>query len=326
MGRQRRFVLAWVAALATPPAVLATRPARRRQVGCLWLAVGDDRNWPAIAEAFARLGLVEGRNLAFHHRHGRGNLDSLQPLAAELVSRRVDLILATSTPSAMAAKRATARIPIVFAVAGDPIAYGLVSSLARPGGNLTGVSLMVSSLGAKRMELLAQAVPVLDRVGVVWNPAGTKPEVEFAEVSAAARRLNIAVHSLPVSAPVEFASQIAAGKSAGCKGVVACAHPSIVLGLRRLADACLEQKMPAIFWSAAFAQAGGLMAYGPRSPDTPSRLAAIAAKVLAGAKPADLPVEQPLRYDLVVNRKTARTVGLTLPHTLLLQATEVIDA
>jgi putative ABC transport system substrate-binding protein len=325
MGRQRRLVLAMLAGLGAPLKVPAARPARRRQVGCLWLAAGDDRNWSAIAQAFANLGLLERRDLEFHHRHGRGDLQSLKPLATELVSRKVDLILATSTPSAMAAKLATARIPVVIAIAGDPTVYGLVSSLARPGGNLTGVSLMVASLGAKRMELLALAVPALDRVGVLWSPTGTRPEMEFEEVSAAARKLSIAVHSLPLSEPVNFARRIADGRSAGCQGVVVCAHPSIVLGLRGLADACRVQKMPAIFWSAAFARAGGLVAYGPRSLDTPSRLAAIAAKVLAGAKPADLPVEQPLRYDLVVNRKTAREFGLAMPQALMLQATEVVD-
>jgi len=270
-------------------------------------------------------GWIEGKNLVFEHRYAENRLDRLPELAAELIRLNVDLILALGTLAPLEAKRATASIPIVMANAGDPLGSGLVASLARPGGNVTGMSLMAPDLGGKRLELLKEIIPRLSLVAVLWNADNPYSALVFKETQTASQTLAIRIQSLEVRSENDLADAFEAARRQGPDALVAVEDPLTLSNRKLIADSAASQQLPAIYGLREFAAAGGLMSYGANLADLYRRAAAYVDKILKGAKPADLPVQQPTKFDFVINLKTAKALGLEIPPMLLARADEVIE-
>jgi len=271
------------------------------------------------------LGYVEGQNIAIESRWAEGKYDRLPGLAAELVRLKVDVLVTQAAPAIQAAKEATRTIPIVMAISGDPIGTGFVASLARPGGNITGLSLLATELSGKRLELLKEAIPKLSRVAVIWNSSSPGMAHRFREVQAAARALGVRLQSLEVRGdPSDFEGAFSAATKERPDGLLVVLDPFTTLHRRRIGEFAAGSRLPAVYGSSAFPEAGGLMSYGPNIPDMYRRAAFYVDKILKGAKPADLPVEQPRKFELVINLKTAKELGITIPPEVLLQADRVI--
>jgi putative ABC transport system substrate-binding protein len=315
--------------------VLAPLAAEAQQAGKVyrigWLASsfqppGESPTLQAFRQALREAGYVEGENLRIEYRFAEEKAERLPGLARDLVRLKVDLIVANSTISAQAAKRETATIPIVVALSADPVLAGLVASLARPGGNVTGMSAMAPEAATKRLGLLKEAVPRLARVAVLSHPDySATHRAQLDEIQAAAPALRLRVQLLSVRGPEELESAFAAIARERAAGLVFLNVPTTADHRRRLADLALRDRLPTVFEERSFADAGGLMAYGPSFSEIFRRAAGHVARILQGAKPADLPVEQPTKLDLVINLKTAKALGLTIPQTLLLQADQVIQ-
>ncbi len=315
--------------LAAPLAAEAQQAAKVARIG--FLAVNLAPN-PHLLEAFRQglrdLGYIEGRNVVIEYRDAEGKFERLPALAAELVALRVDVILAGGTAQALAAKQATRTLPIVFAQAVDPVASGLVTSLARPGGNVTGLSNLTSELVGKCLELIKQAVPGVSRVAVLWQPGklGERTEKDLLKgADVAARALGVRLQFVEARGPADLDRSFLDMTRAHA-GVLA-VLPGTMFGSerRRLVDLAAKNRLPAVYTSREFVDAGGLMSYGPSIADVFRRAATYVDKILKGAKPADLPVEQPTKFELVINLKTAKALGLTIPPSLLQGADEVIQ-
>jgi putative ABC transport system substrate-binding protein len=280
----------------------------------------------AFRQGLRELGWVEGQNIAIEYRLAEGRLDRLPHLAAELVRLKVDVILATSTPPAVAAKNATTTIPIVMATSADPVGQRLVASLARPGGNVTGLSFSVGlEVVGKELELLKETVPTVRRVAVLSNPANPGHALAIKNVQSRARALGVQLLLLVARDPNEFEPAFAAmtRERAGALLVV----PDAVFGLHRarLQDLAVKSRLPAMYGLREHTEAGGLMSYAVDLRDSFRRSATYVDKIPKGAKPADLPIEQPTKFELVINLKTAKSLGLQVPETLLARADEVIE-
>jgi putative ABC transport system substrate-binding protein len=305
----------------------AQQPTRIPQVGIL----SDERcSWPEsfkpIAQGLRDLGYVEGRNIAFERRCADHKNEILPGLAAELVSLQPDVILAIGTLAARAAKSATQTIPIVFARVGDPIAYGLVPGLPRPGGNLTGLSLQLLDTAAKRLEFLVTAVPEAKRVGTLWDASYLPTaEAELRQIEAASRSLNVEIVPADVRSPKDFEPALRALAEQGATVVINISSPPIANNMPKLFDLLVKTRLPSMCWARPTAAAGCLMSYGPSDPDMWRRVGAYVDKILKSAKPADLPVEQPMKFELVINLNTAKALGLTIPPLLLVRADQVIE-
>jgi putative ABC transport system substrate-binding protein len=273
----------------------------------------------------AELGWIEGKNLVVERRYAENRPERLPELAAELVRLNVEVIVATGTLGPLAAKQATSTIPIVMTASGDPLGSGLVASLARPGGNVTGMSLMAPDLGGKRLELLKELLPRLARVAVLWNAANPYPAIVFKETQAAGRTLGIEVQSLEVRGPDDFDGAFEAARKQRPDALITVEDPLTFTYQKRIADFAVADRLPSLHGLRGDVVAGGLMSYGANIGDLFRRAAGYVDKILKGAKPADLPVEQPTRFELVINLKTARALGLTIPPTLLVRADEVIE-
>jgi putative tryptophan/tyrosine transport system substrate-binding protein len=278
----------------------------------------------AFLEAMRALGYVEGRNLVMEYRAAEGQYERLPALAAELVRLPVDVLLVVTTPAALAAKQATTTIPIVMLGVGDPVASGLVASLARPGGNVTGVTSLQHELTGKRLELLKAMLPTVSRVAILWNPANPVHAVGVREADVAAQRLGVQLHLVEARGPEAFDRAFAAMTSAHAGALLVLGDALVFEHRRRLAELAVRSRLPTMHNIRPFVEAGGLMAYGPSTRDLRRRAAVYVDKILKGAKPADLPVEQPTKFELIINLKTAKELGLTIPPTLLFQADEVI--
>jgi len=281
------------------------------------------KSFEPFAQGLQDLGWVEGQNLKIERRYSEGNNKILPELAAEVVQLQPDVILAIGTPAAQAAKTATQTIPIVFARAADPVGLGLVPSLARPGGNLTGLSLQNFDIDAKRLEVLVTAVPDAKRVGVLWDPSFRT--VGLKEVEGAARSLNLELVPAEVRGPDEFERAVGAMLDKGAGALYVLGAGIFLEHLQQLVDLTVRVRVPAMFYRREFVEAGGLMSYAASVHDMHRRAAAYIDKILKGAKPADLPVEQPTKFELVINLKTAKALGLTIPHTLLGRADDIIE-
>jgi len=276
----------------------------------------------AFREGLRDLGYVEGRNITLEYRFAEGYADRLPALVAELVRLPVDVLVVNGTVAIRPAQHATTTIPIVM-VAADPVGAGLVASLARPGGNSTGLSIMVPGFSGKRLEILKEAVPTLSRVAALWHrdaPMGSY----VTETQAAAQALGLQLQALEVRSPNEFDQAFAAMTSEHADALVMIPSALFFSHRRQLAALAVQHRLPAIFMEREFVDAGGLMAYGPSLSDLSRRAATYVDKILKGAKPADLPIEQPMKFELVINLKTAKALGLTVPPSLLFQANEVI--
>jgi putative ABC transport system substrate-binding protein len=304
----------------------AQQPAKVPRIGVLWLYS------PTIASPFAEafrqglrgLGYVEGQNIALEERWAEGRFDRLPSLAAELVRLNVDIIVTTSTPGAQAGQQATKSIPIVLTLVSDPVESGLVGSLARPGGNVTGLSLMHPDLTGKRLELLKEVIPKLSRVAVLSNSANPIIPPLLRETEAAARALGIQLQVVEVRGPTEFDGAFSAMTRDRAAALVVLPDGIFQNERRRIAALAVKSRLPAMYaWKEAV-EDGGLMSYGASVPDIFRRAATYVDKILKGAKPAELPVEQPIKFEFVINLKAAKQIGLTIPPNVLARADKVI--
>ena len=323
IGR-REFITLLGGAAAWPVAARAQEAGSKHTVGILSASGTPTLNTVFIA-ALSELGWVEGKNVVFEHRYADNRLERLPGLAADLVRLKVDVIAAAGTLAPLAAKQASSTIPIVMTAAGDPLGSGLIASLARPGGNVTGMSLMAPDLGGTRLELLKEVLPRLARVAVLWNAANPYSALVFKETQAAGRTLGIEVQSLEVRAPDDFDGAFEAARRQRPDALITVEDPLTVTYRQRVADFTAEQQLPSLHGVREFAAAGGLMSYGASLADLFHRAAGYVDKILRGAKPADLPVQQPSKFELVINLKTAKALGLTVPLTLQASAEEVIE-
>jgi ABC-type uncharacterized transport system substrate-binding protein len=323
----RRAFLATLGLLGAPPAAEAQREGRVPRVGYLGTRALSDFGVDAFRQGLRELGWIEGQNIVVDYRFAMGRLDRLPDLAAELVRRKVDIIVAQATPGAAAAKNATATIPIVMVPVGDPVGLGLVASLAHPGGNVTGVSYSVRGLEimGKHVELLKETVPKIRRVAILLNPANPTRPLTMRDLSIAARSLAVQLQFLEARDPNEFDGAFAAIAKERSEAVVVMADTMFVLHRRRLADLAATSRLPAAYGWREHVEAGGLMSYGPSLSDLFRRSATFVDRILKGAKPGDLPVEQPTTFELAINLKTAKALGLTIPQSLLARADRVIE-
>jgi putative ABC transport system substrate-binding protein len=327
MRRRDFFVLVGIATAARVLDANALESGKLYKIGIL-TARGPGPLTPLrdmLREDLRELGLIEGKNLAFEGRYAENDLDRLPALAAELVSLEVDLIIAVGTLAPLAAKRATVTIPIVMAAAGDPVGSGLIASLARPGGNVTGTSLMAPDLGGKRLELVKELLPEISRVAVLWNAANPYSALVFKATVGAAWTLAIEVQSLEVRGPADFDGAFEAATGQHIGALIAVEDPLTNDHRHKIAEFAAGKRLPMIAGLRMFAEAGGLMSYGADVSDTFRRSVAYVAKILKGAKPSDLPVEQPTKFELVINLKTAKALGLTIPPLILARSDEVIE-
>jgi putative ABC transport system substrate-binding protein len=275
----------------------------------------------ALQQGLRERGYVEGRNLVWEFRSTDGSLDQLPQFAEDLVRLKVDVILARASSGAMAAKRATTSIPIVFFAVYAPVEIGLVPDLGHPGGNITGVAVNASDMAGKRVQLLKELVPTLKSVAILSHTSHPTNAVQLQGAEAAARTLGVHLKAVPVRGADDFAPALNGLR--GIEGVLHADTPLFVTHRARLVDAVAGSRLPAIYPARVYVEAGGLMSYGPNLPDLWRRAAAYVDKILKGAKPADLPVEQPSQFELVINLKTAKALGLTIPQSVLLRADEV---
>ncbi len=303
---------------------------RRPHVGYLWQGSPSDLISLRVGEAFSQglreHGYVEGENIAIEYRYGYGDSDRLPSLANDLVRLNVDVILAQGTLTALAAKRATNTIPIVGSTMADPVADGLVASLARPGSNVTGNTFLAPELSPKRLQLLREVVPGVLRVAVLQHP-GVYSERTMRDMLKGIRAaaVGIDLQVLEAGGPTDFDAAFASMANARAGGLIVQPSPMFYVNYRRLVDLAARHRLPAMYVFREAVEAGGLMCYGANIPDLPRRAAAYVDKILRGAKPADLPVEQPTKFEFVINLKTAKTLGLTIPQSLLIFADEVIQ-
>jgi ABC-type uncharacterized transport system substrate-binding protein len=322
-------ILLALVGLFTPLAAEAQPAVKVPRIGFL---IGNLVTGRHLQEAFLQglrdLGYVEGRNVVIAYRDAEGQYDRLPALAADLVARKVDVIVVPNTPAALAAKHATRTLPIVLAWLADPVGSGLVTSLARPGGNVTGLSVLAPELVGKRLELLTQAVPGGSRSAVLWHPGDYSERTEkemLTEAAGAARALGVRLQVVEARGPEDFDRAFADMTRAGAEAVTVQSTNSFFIERRRLVDLAAQHRLPAVYMAREFVEAGGLLSYAAHAPDLFRRAATYVDKIMKGAKPADLPVEQPMKFELVLNLKTARALGRTMPPSLLLLADEVIQ-
>ena len=320
---RRDTVLALFALGAAPLAAWAQQPGKVPVVGSLMVSAGPyDSVMEALRSGLRELGYVDGRNIRIEHRSAGGNPDRLPQLATELVQLKVDVIVAGVEASLRAAQQATGTIPIVMvAYDFDPVGVGLIANLSKPGGNITGMSTLQSELIGKRLEVLEEALPGARRVAVFWD-GYSRPQLDA--LTAAARSLGVELRPVELRAPYNFGEAFKAARRQKVRAVFFLFSPVFYVERRRIAALALENRLPAMHDYSDFVEAGGLISYGPNREDTYGRAAYFIDRILKGAKPGDLPIEQPTKFELVVNLKTAKALGITFPESILVRADEVI--
>jgi putative ABC transport system substrate-binding protein len=314
-----------LAPLAAPLAVGAQQAGRVWRVGYLSLASGPSPRSEALRQGLRELGYVPGQNIAIEDRWADGNLERARAAAADLARLNVEVIVTGGPQATGAAKEATATIPIVMAVDYDPVGAGFVASLARPAGNITGLSALNPELSGKRLGLLKEIVPRLARVAVLWNPSEPNAETYWRETQRAARAMDVHPQSLEVRVPRDLEGALQAARRGRANAFTVLTDPVTLYHRARLAELAAKHRLPAIYSERLFVEAGGLMSYGANDREMHRRAALFVDKILKGAKPSELPVEQPTTYELVINLKTARALGLTIPPSLLQRADQVIE-
>ena len=320
----RRTLISLLSAAAWP---LAARAQQRPVIGYLSSFSPDSDPWriSALRQSLAEAGYSEGVNLAFEYRWAEGNYDRLTAEAAELVRRGVAVIFAASLPSAIAAKAATTTIPIVFVMGADPVKLGVVASLNQPGANVTGVYQFYGALGGKRLELLRELIPTASLIAVLTNPKNPNAEDHLADIEAAARAMGQRILVVPVSADAEIAAAFAKMAQERANALLVADDPFFTVRRHQLITQANGRALPAIYYAREFVAAGGLISYGSDSIYNYARAGAYVARILKGTPPAALPIEQPTKFELVINLKTAKALGLTVPLTLQAAADEVIE-
>jgi len=314
--------------LAAPRAAEAQPAGKVYRIGLLEYSTPDPARqalWTAFRQRMRELGYVEGQNVTFEPRWAQDDSDRLSKLAAELVGLKVDVIVTAATVSALAAKRATGAIPIVMATGADPMAVGLVANLRQPGGNVTGMTTINSELAAKRLELLRIVAPRASRIAILWDEKGSTFGLAVKDTEAAARRAGFTVQSVPVGSPAKIEAAFATVVRGSAGALSIAPSPMFFSNRKRLADLAVKHRLPTIVALREYAAAGGLISYGADNAGMFRSAAVFVDKILKGAKPADLPMEQPTKFELVINLKTAKALGLTIPQSLLAGADEVIQ-
>jgi putative ABC transport system substrate-binding protein len=324
-GMKRREFISLLGGAAAWP--LAARAQDRKQVYRIGLLVtgGPSAFLDAQATALREIGYVEGRNVTIERRFADGDLNRLPAMAAELVGLQIDLILTQGTPATLAAKQATTSIPIVFSPLSDPVGVGLVASLARPGGNITGTSLMATDISAKRLELLLTTIPQVSRIAILWDSSNPGMALRVRETKMAADQSKIVLHTVGPRNLAELEASLAELTKQRPEALIVTAEPFTRRYLTQILEYAASNRLPTIFEDRYFVDAGGLMSYGPSLIDGYRRAATYVDRILRGTKPADLPVEQPTKFELVINLKTAKVLGLDVSPTLLARADEVIE-
>jgi putative ABC transport system substrate-binding protein len=303
----------------------AQQSAKVPKIGWLGVrAASADTGLDRLRKEFRALGYVEGKNIMFEYRSADDKLDRLPALADELVGLKVDVLVAATTPAAVAAKNATRRIPIVFYGGFDAVALGLVDSMPRPGGNATGFSGIASILVGKRLELLKETVPQLSRVAVLWDPRNPGSAQQWKESHLPARELGLQLHSIEVSSADKFEGAFNEATKARSTALAIMASPFFYSHQKQLAELATKHRLPAIYPQGEFVPSGGLMSYGQDQTEPQRRVAAMVDKILKGTQPAEIPVEQPTKFELVINLKTAKQIGLRIPPNVLARADRVI--
>ncbi len=302
----------------------AQQPVRIAKIGWLSARPALTSGQQEIVRILRDLGYVDGKNVAFEFRYADNKLDRFPALADELVRLKVDVLLTPGTPGALALKNATRTIPIVFLDVTDPVAAGLVDSLARPGGNVTGFSSIEAVLAGKRLELLKEAVPKISRVAVLWNPHDPSSAQQWKESQLPARELGLQLHSMEVSSADKFENAFKDANQARSSALFVIASALAASSQKRIADLATKYRLPAIYPQENFVTNGGLISYGPDQAERYRRVAAMVDKILKGTKPADIPVEQPTKFELVINLKAAKQIGLTIPQSVLYRADRVM--
>jgi putative tryptophan/tyrosine transport system substrate-binding protein len=297
---------------------------RIRKIGWLSARPGLTEAQEIIVRSLRDLGYVSGKNVTFEFRYADNNLDRFPALADELVRLQVDVLLTPGTPGALALKKATKTIPIVFLDVTDPVAAGLVDSLARPGGNATGFSSIEAVLAGKRLELLKETVPRISRVAVLWNPHDPSSAQQWKESQLPAQQMSLQLHSMEVSSADQFENAFKKAIQLHGSALFVISNALAASNQKWIVDLATKYRLPAVYPQGNFVTNGGLISYGPDQAERLRRVAALVAKILSGSKPADIPVEQPTRFELVINLKTAKQLGLTIPANVLLRADKVI--
>ena len=330
MGRvgRRQFLIATGALLAAPLTAEAQRTGKVYSVGHL-SGSGEVASKPfvnAFREGMRARGYVEAQNLVLDERYAGGKVEHLPSLAQELIHGNPDALLVSTTPGSLAAKATTLTIPIVMVLVADPVGAGIVPSLARPGGNITGITNIVAELAGKRLELLKEIVPTASRIAVLVNPNSQNAPLQLQNAGAAARRLGIELRPvLEVRSAGDLEKAFEAAVRARADAAIRMIDPLVFILRKETAALAIKHRLPVIYPTREDVEAGGLVAYGTNIPEQYRQAATFVDKILRGAKPADLPVEQPTKFDLVINLKTAKALGLTIPQSLLFRATEVIE-
>ena len=307
--------------------VVAQQQPKVPKIGWLEVRPDDSRTpFELFKRELSALGYVEGKSIVFEYRNAGTKLDRLPALADELVRLGVNLIFAVPAPAAVAAKKATRTIPIVFLGGFDPISAGLVDSLARPGGNITGFTSIISLLAGKRLELLKETVPKLSRVAALWDPQNAGSAQQWKESQLPARELRLQLHSIEVSSAERFEAAFKEATKANSNALILMESQFFYSNKnqKQLAGLAAKNRLPAIYSRADFVESGGLMSYGADQAEPPRRVASMVDKILKGTKPADIPVEQPKKFELVINLKAAKQIGLTIPPNVLARADKVI--
>jgi len=318
------------AVLAGAPAA-GQQPPKMARIGMLNAYPADHAEGRAAIDVFrqalTRLGYIEGGNVSFEYRWGDGRLDQLPALAVELVRQKVDIIVVGPTPSALAAKQATATIPIVAWAMQDPVRDGLVASLARPGGNVTGLTFLGPELVAKRLGLLKEAFPKMSRVAALWHQGGLAEKTEgemLRDAQARAQSLGMQLRVIKVEKPARLDAAFADAVKGRAEALLVLPSPMFYTERRRIAELAAKYRLPATYNAREFVEVGGLMSYGASIPDLVRRSAGHVDRILKGAKPTELPVEQPTRYEFVINLSTAKALGLTIPSSVVAQADDAV--
>jgi putative ABC transport system substrate-binding protein len=315
--------------VALPIAVHAQQSERMRRIGVLMPTSSDDpetkRRLDNFTQALSGLGWIQGKNFEIEARYGANKLNELPTLASELVNARIDVILTTGTEPVQAARKATRSIPIVMATIGDPVAVGVAASLARPGGNTTGLSLMATDLSAKRVQLSKEILPELKKLAILWNPSNASVLLKYKEIEAAARSSLIETRSVEVRSADDLEAGFSGLANWGAEVVITADDTLLVSTRRKIADLAIGYRLPIMSEFSVLASSGGFLSYGPDVLDLWKRSAGYVDKILKGAKPAEMPIQQPTRFYLLINMKTAKTIKLTVPPTMLARADEVIE-
>ena len=322
---RRTLLVSSLGLLARPLTAEAQAPPRPPRVGMINEFTAGHPFVEAFRQGLRELGYVEGQNIVVEYRHVEGALDRIPALAGELVRAKVDVLVVAGSASARSAKAATTSVPIVFATSGDPVTSGLVASLARPGGNATGLSIISPDLGSKQLELLKASVPKISRVGLLYNPENPSARNQLSTASAAAKALGLELQSVEVRQPAELPGAFTRLMAGRATALLVLADPILGNAVERVAQLAATHRLPAIYVRKEFVEAGGLLAYGPSFADNYRRAATYVDKILKGAAAATLPVQQPTKFEFVVNLRTARALGLTIPRAVVLQADTVIE-